>query len=1375
VSRHRLILPGLAVLAYGLAFAQRWGKLVADTKVHLYVDPGRFLSHLASAWSPTADLGHVWAGQYGGYLFPMAPWFWLGDTLGIPMWIVQRLWLGTLFFLAAWGVVRLMEATWERDRGLAHAAAAVLFVVNPYVTVYADRTSVALLAYAALPWLLLCVNRGVRDPHGWRWPAAFALVLTATGGGVNVAVTGWVLVGPLLLVVYELRWGGLSLRSLLPYGWRLAAALVVASAWWVVPVLVHARYGTNFLPFTEQPGTIWGTTSVSESLRLMGFWTSYIGVGFGGRLDPFAGHGHVLLFSKPVVIAGLLVPALALGGFRWTRRARYGPFFLGLTLVGVVIMAAGWPDGTPLRRGLTFTYNHAQALQFLRTTYKAGPLVALGLAVLGGGALSAAVARIPQLTRRVALAGAGAVLVIAAAWPLVTGNALERQLEFKVPAAWRQLAADLAHRPDGSRALVEPGQLFAFQRWGGTIDNVLPALTDHPVATRYIVPFADLRSADVQWGVDDLVGQERALPGQLRPLLDLMAVGDVVVSSDNDRRRGGGQNVLETNAVLAPVLDEPGKDYGTPRSVQPAAGRIAAPAKVPQLRDTPLGTSGIVRVLPRGPATIVDGSAAGVEALASFDDLPDDRPLRYAADMSPAALRSAAVGGATIAISDSNRRQAFVAARLLQNRGAVLPAGQDISADGTFLDPFGRGSDAQTVAMQRGVARISSPFSPQTSQFPEHRPFAAVDGDPNTEWLGDRFLAPQRRHLDITFLAPRAVPYIDLLPYSDARGITRFVIVNGKLMTVHPGWNHLALGIARTQTLKIELFGTKRPKTGSAGGGGIRELRVPGMKVDELLRPPVLAEQALRGANLGRTPLEYLFDRFTADRPGQRGPLAGPAQAGLARDARDPEPQLARTIEPPAARHWTAQAWVQVDAKAPDAAIDRLAGVTGPGSATSSSRFDNRPGYRASSAFDGDPATAWVGQWIPGQPAFLQWTTRRPVTVKRLQLAAPPFVARTPRVVALNGRRASVGSDGVVRFGAPVRGTRFRLDIVLAAFPGGTPGRLRQRRAVAIAEVEGAGLRLSVPRSGTLRAPCGSAAISANGAPIALRAGGDIPALDDGRPLPASGCGPLNLPATRFDVRGLPRTLVVDHLRLDSAPPTGIVLPGSGGTVLRQGTAGDGRRDHVRVSIDGPSWLVLGESFDKGWRARCNGNDLGAPQPIEGYANGWLVDRGCSSVDFRFAPNNTLRLAYLISIFGIPFLLVAVIRRRRPGYTSLEPLPDPDPVRSFDLLSAAAIGLAVALAIAFVFALRAGAVALPIVVLLLWRGARIRRLIEAATVLLAIGVPIAYLLAKWDDRGGYNTYYAVDHRYGHWFAVAGVCLLFIALFRTLARARAPAR
>jgi hypothetical protein len=65
----------------------------------------------------------------------------------------------------------------------------------------------------------------------------------------------------------------------------------------------------------------------------MGFWTSYIGVGYGGRLVPFSGSSDALLFHGAVVAASLLVPALAATSFAWTRRARYAPFFLVLVLV----------------------------------------------------------------------------------------------------------------------------------------------------------------------------------------------------------------------------------------------------------------------------------------------------------------------------------------------------------------------------------------------------------------------------------------------------------------------------------------------------------------------------------------------------------------------------------------------------------------------------------------------------------------------------------------------------------------------------------------------------------------------------------------------------------------------------------------------------------------------------------------------------------------------------------------------------------------------------------------------------------------------------------------------------------------------------------
>ena len=79
-------------------------------------------------------------------------------------------------------------------------------------------------------------------------------------------------------------------------------------------MLVHARYGLDFLPFTEQPGTIWSTTSLPESLRLLGFWTSYIGVGYTGTLRAFQADAGVYLGLAPVVVATL----------RHSRRCAWG-------------------------------------------------------------------------------------------------------------------------------------------------------------------------------------------------------------------------------------------------------------------------------------------------------------------------------------------------------------------------------------------------------------------------------------------------------------------------------------------------------------------------------------------------------------------------------------------------------------------------------------------------------------------------------------------------------------------------------------------------------------------------------------------------------------------------------------------------------------------------------------------------------------------------------------------------------------------------------------------------------------------------------------------------------------------------------------------
>jgi arabinofuranan 3-O-arabinosyltransferase len=1405
--RRRSATSGLVLLAYVLALVQRPGDVVADTKVDLYVAPARFLSNVLSVWSSTTDLGHVFGAQYSGYAWPMAPWFAAGDAIGAPTWIVHRLWLGTLLAVAAIGIVRLLDALATPRRGALHVAAGVLFIVNPYVAVYANRTSISLLSYAALPWLLLALHRGLREPRGWRWPAVFALVLTSTGGGVNVAVTAWLLVGPALLLLYERFWGGVDTRAVRSLLVRLIVVNAVAQLWWVIPVLIQGVAAPSFLPFSEQPGTIWSTTSLTESLRLMGFWTSYVGVGFGGTLRPFQGSAPALLFLVPVVVASLVVPAAALGAFLHTRRWRYAPFFLLLTFAGLLVMSAGWPDGTPLRRAATGAYYRVESIEFLRTTYKAGALTALGLAALGGAAFDAAWRRLgPQTVRRGAFAVATAGVVALASWPLTTGRAVERQLAFDLPPAWRSVAADLDARPDSSRAMQVPGQLFGYARWGGTIDPILPALTDHPVTTRWIVPFSDRRATELQWTVDGLVTQERLRPGQLPPLLDLLGVGDLVVAADGDRGRSGqapaGDVVrqLREQRVLSPTA----QGYG-PRVVAPSgAGRLAPGVSVPEISRTELRTGGTVRVLPRAAPVVVDGGAGGIAALAAFGALDPARALRYAPDLGPAGIRAAARSGATVVISDTNRRRAFIASRPRGQVGPTLPPSEGISADGALLDPWLGAPASETVQQLTGVAGVTAPASPQVTQFPERRPFAAIDDDPRTAWIADRALDRSRHRLTVTFDAPRDVATIDLMPYSDSRGVVREVAVAGRRFGVHRGWNRLRLGLRDLRSLTVALTKVTEPEDATGGAGGIRELRIPGVRAHEALRPPVLAEDALRGQDLRAVGLDYLLERTTADVPRLGERYAGERGAGLLRDAQDPERQLSRALHPPAARRYAVDAWATIDPRTADDVLDGLAGAgrgargDGQARATSSSRYAGLGGLRASGAFDGG-ARDWIGQWIAGRPAWLAWTTAAPARLSSFVLRPPAARVRRPTVVRLtvDGRALPalrVGPLGLVTLPAPVGGRTFRLDILEARFPAGTSGIARRRRAVGIGEIAGRGIPVLRPaRTGRITLPCGVASVRVGDRTVDLTGTIDRAALDAGRPVRLRGCeGSLSLAARAVAVQGLDRPLRVDALRLASVAPAGAPAARAAaatGRVLDFGDAAPGSREGVRLAVDAPSWLVLGESYDRHWTATCDGRALGEPVPMQGYANGWAVDRGCREVRFAYGLQKAATAGYAISLVGGLALLVIALAgfrraRRRGAVTPAEEpaplrLPAPGAVARTAPLRALALALAPALVLGAAFGLRAGAVALVALAVVWWRGVGDRALGVAAALLLAVGVPVTYVLVAVlgrDDQGlgGNSTAFGDDRIAAHWMALAALVALGLVLWRTLRAQRPPA-
>ncbi|MCB0993596.1 MAG: DUF3367 domain-containing protein, partial [Acidimicrobiales bacterium] len=71
--RARLEVVVLAALAYIPALTASPGKVPADTKLSLYLDPGELLS--GSVWSYDASQYGGWVPHQNiGYLWPMGPW-----------------------------------------------------------------------------------------------------------------------------------------------------------------------------------------------------------------------------------------------------------------------------------------------------------------------------------------------------------------------------------------------------------------------------------------------------------------------------------------------------------------------------------------------------------------------------------------------------------------------------------------------------------------------------------------------------------------------------------------------------------------------------------------------------------------------------------------------------------------------------------------------------------------------------------------------------------------------------------------------------------------------------------------------------------------------------------------------------------------------------------------------------------------------------------------------------------------------------------------------------------------------------------------------------------------------------------------------------
>ncbi len=1348
----------LAGLAYVPFLAVRPGVVTPDTKTYLYLDPTRFLSQVAFMWNPTVGLGTV-SHEYIGYLLPMGPFFVVFHLLGVPVWVAQRLWLGSILFAAGLGILYLSRIFGLRGPG--PAAAAMAYMLSPYFLQYAGRISVILLPWAGLPFMLgltiVALRRG-----GWREPALFAFVV-ALVSGINASSIIYVGVAPVLWILYavvvlrESTW-----RRALGTCLRIAFLTVAACLWWMAGLEVEAAYGVNVLKYTETVPSTSATSNPVDILRGLGYWYFY----GSDHLGPWNRASVRFTQNIAQLATSFAIPVVAVVAaafVRWRERA----YFLILLFVGLVLSVGPFPYADPTRIGgwLKAFMTDTTAGLALRSTDRATPLVLLALVMLLGCALTALWLRISVAGIATSVVVAG--LVVANMPAILSGDFIAN--DFTQPASLPsyQLAAihHLNATHPGTRVFAIPGNDFASYRWGNTVDTPQPASLDRSFVTREQQIMGSMATADMLYATDAPLQAGTANMNALAPMARLMGAGDLMVEYDQQYEHYGvpQPQLLALQLLQTPTgLTHP-VGFGAPRpniSVVPTLNEqdLSVPGNVTWPPPVVTYTVPNPRPLVRGEsdtgAVVMAGDATGLDNLAGLGLLDTASAIYYAGTLAPtpSRLHQLASQGAQLVLTDTNRKEAFRWDTLTANTGATEtpsenPAKTDPSDSPVELFP-GTGIASKTYASYAGAVNVTaSSYGNSVSYTPEDQPYSAIDGNLDTAWTTGTFVPdPAGQWWQVHLANPVSTDHITLVQPqrgNHARWVSEVTLTFDGKNPVHvaltpashqPSGQTLTFPSQTFRTLRVTIDRTTddHATPASASAVGFAEVQIPGQHVQKVLVMPTQMLHALGTSSNANRLTVVMTRRRTSQFPPRS----------------DPETTISRQFTLPAARTFSLSGSASLSALIPDDEIDRLVGRTGGTDlrdAYSSGRLPGSLQSTASATVDGNPATAWQpGLGLHAQlGSTLTYDLVRPQALDHLtmqviadgrhsvptsmtvssgnqvrQVTLPPIAdSNVPGAVTTVpvSFPALVGSHFVVTF------TGVRAEYAANYYSAG-PLAL----PLGIAEIGIPGVS-AAPVPARLPGNCVSNLLSIDGTPIDVAVTGSARHALQGGQVQVVPCGPdakgITLAAGTHVVQtavghnppcaSTPATCTgwnIDQLVLDSAVGG---FPGQPVTPTAQGTPqlpptrpGPAPALTVTAShIDGhsadvtgatqPFELVLGQSVDKGWQAVATPGaraapgaravDLGAPQLVDGFANGWPVTAadlqqlgGSSfSVTLTWTPQRLVWAALAVS--GVTLVLCLVIgflpagwrrrfRSRLPGRLRGPAGPDAPgrPVSPFD-------------------------------------------------------------------------------------------------------------
>ncbi|MYR31952.1 DUF3367 domain-containing protein [Nocardiopsis alba] len=1244
--RSRLKVLAVCLLLGVLAASIDPGRIVGDTKLDLTINPLGFMERAFHLWD-ASYFGQLQNQAYG-YFFPNGPFHLLFETLGMPEWLVQRLWMAVLLIAAFLGVYKVAEAL-----GLGtvntRIVAGVAYALAPRVLTLLSYNSAELQPMLLMPWILLPLILGAR--HGYP-PARMALLSGLAFlmcGGTNAASELAVLVVPGLYLITRAR--GPRKRRLIAW-WSVA--LVLASFWYIAPLFIMARYVYSFMPYTEDAAVTTGITSLFNALRGTSNWMGFL-PDMGNTALPA---GAELSLTPWLVAVTALVAGLGLAGLI-NRRTPERLFLITSVLVGTAIVVAGYTGALtgPFAPWMRELFDGA--LSPFRNVHKFDALIRLPI-VLGLAHLPVVVAHdladrrgeaVSGRVRRV-VAGAGAAVFLITLTPLATVGVAPRGGFEEIPEYWYEAVDWLEENAgDPGMTMALPGSARGEYEWGRPLDEPLQPLYSGAWTNHQIIPWGSSGISRINHEIDQRVSSGRGSEG-LAATLARLGVTHLVVRNDLQRvgNNGGWPSRVHQTLRNSPGISEAagfGPVVGSldHRSASQWFDQAYPSLTVYEVEDA----APTVGTVPADETLRVTGGPESVLHLAEQGLVDDDRPILLGDD--PGAD---AVAAEDTIVTDTARRREVVYSDVRRNVSGTMTEEQEYERDvpaPDVLDPAWE----EYVAHARdiGIAGVTASTSEAGVEVrpgdrdPGHAPYAALDDDLGTAWRSSAFEGALGQWIEVEFTEPRDLDGLNVafeqLPGEPPPSRVTLITDEGRTEaavaeTDEPQRLNAPPGMTSSLRIRVDELAWE-PEYRFGTRVGISTIEIPGLEAARTLDVPGPADAGT-----------LLFTGSTGTAPGcMEGSNVWVCNQDLEVGGED-SGRLDRTFElsaeSAAVPHRISGQVVLTDPREAENAANR---ASGPPYVTGSSTAVRHPAAMGRGALDDDPATVWYPDPEEKNP-WLDIELGEATTLDRLDVEFPraDSVMR-PIKVTIEGddtvREGWLDGSERVEF-APLTTSSLRLtferpegqalEIGTIELPGVEPVDPAPKADVSTACGLGPTLRVNDQRVET-RISEGTLADQLNGRPLSYEACTELDLSEGENRVVVD-------PGNRYQVRSALVETVGDSVA--ERPEVRMAEVDT----LRSWGPGERRFD---VDVDEDSLLVVNENFNEGWEARVDGID-GPLEPVrlEGWKQAWELPGGTAgTVTLTYTPD-TLYQRVLAVGGGLAALLVILVawpRRLLPG------------------------------------------------------------------------------------------------------------------------------